>query len=414
MSAARHLPASVLALLFALATSPQASAQDAARGARLYVQLPTVPSCVSCHGPDPSQGRNNLLIAAGQPQNLQQALNTVGAMGYLKPLLAEADVRDIAAYLGAVQRAAALDSPVALWPVTVEFGGVAVGSVSPVQTVVLRNLQSTALPLAAARIEGPAAGAILLETDCAATLAPAAECRLRLRAQPLAVGSAAGALVLATGTAPPWVVPLSLAARADPLGVLSTDLPQASLNFGTPAIGEAVRRSFRLVNHGSGPATFGVMTLTGPGRTAFSLEGPSGPTDAVCTTGQTLAPGAACTMRLAFASGLTGDYRAMLQWRGDATQPGDVELTATVAGAPSAPPVATPSTPAAPPAADAPAGGGCAAGPTVRRVDPLMPLLVLGVMAGLWVRRRAGERQIVVTALSRLGHGAFMAPAYRP
>jgi cytochrome c553 len=394
--------------------SAQASAQDASRGAQLYLQLPSAASCVSCHGPDPSQGRNNLLIAAGQPQNLQQALNTVGAMGYLKPLLADADVRDIAAYLGAVQRAAGADSPVALWPVTIEFGGVAVGSVSPVQTVVLRNLRTTALPLAAARIEGPAAGAVLVETDCAAALAPAAECRLRLRAQPLAAGPAAGALVLTTGTAPPWVVPLSYTARTDALGVLSTDLSQASLSFGATAVGEAVRRSFRLVNHGAAPATLGVMTLTGPGRTAFGFEGASGPADAVCASGQTLAPGATCTMRLAFASGLAGDYRAMLQWRGDATQPADVELSA-VAAAPSAPPAATPSPPG-PPATDAPSGGGggCAAGPAVRRVDPVMPLLVLGVLAGLWARRRGtGCGQTLVTGLSPARHGVFTGPAYR-
>lgn len=63
-------------------------AQDALRGARQYLRLDAgVPSCLTCHGPDPAQGRNNLLRAADNPAALQKALNAVGAMGFLKGVL---------------------------------------------------------------------------------------------------------------------------------------------------------------------------------------------------------------------------------------------------------------------------------------------------------------------------------------
>lgn len=65
-----------------LTVTGAASAQDAVRGAQHYLQLPGgVQSCVGCHGPDPSQGRNNLLNAADRPATLQKALNAIGAMG---------------------------------------------------------------------------------------------------------------------------------------------------------------------------------------------------------------------------------------------------------------------------------------------------------------------------------------------
>lgn len=392
-----------VALLMPLA----AQAQDASRGAQLYLQLPGVASCVSCHGPDPSQGRNNLLRAADQPQALQKALSTVGVMGYLKPLLADADVADLSAYLGAVQRAAAADSPVALWPVTVEFGGLALGSVSPVQTVVLRNLQTAALPISAPQVIGPAATSLLVDTDCPAALPPASECRVRLRAQALAAGPSAGALRFASGSVPPWIVGMSFTARGDAVGVLSADLAQPSLDFGRPAPSEPVLRSFRLLNHGSAAATLGVISITGPGRTAFRIEAATNGPEPNCAAGLTLAPGAACAMRLGFAAGIAGDFRAALQWRGDATQPANVELRGVVVASPASPPAPAPTAPNGNPPSESPGGGGCASAPAVRRVDPALPLMVMAALAWLGLRRRSAG----VTTLSRDRHGSFTTPA---
>ena len=97
------LPPTQCTLVLATAVSVSTVAQDANRGAQLYLRLTGgVQSCVSCHGPDPTQGRNNILRAADNPAALQKALNTVGVMGYLKAALGEGDVADLSAYLGRV------------------------------------------------------------------------------------------------------------------------------------------------------------------------------------------------------------------------------------------------------------------------------------------------------------------------
>jgi len=398
--ALRRLGVRMLAPIFVAVLPHAALAQDAARGARLYVQLPTVPSCVSCHGPDPSQGRNNLLLAADNPRHLQRALNTVGAMGYLKSLLLDADVADLAAYLGRVASVQAAGSPVAMWPTTVEFGSLAVGGSSPVHQLELRNLLAVPLPLASPRLDGPGAAAFSFETDCAASLAPGATCAVRLRAQPVATGPSAATLVLQSGSIAPWVTGLSVSAPPAAAGVLSVDLPGPTLAFGELAIGESSTREFRLLSHGSAPATLGVTTLTGPGRAAFQLQGD-------CSTGLVLAPGSGCTMRVRFAPIEPGTASATLQWRSDATNPGTVALDAPTRAAPTTPPPA----PTAPPVEPGGSGGGCASGPAVRRVDPLLPFAVLacGIALGCRWRRRAPTSD--VTTPSRERHGSFIRPA---
>jgi mono/diheme cytochrome c family protein len=71
-----------LGLVASLLAGP-AAAQDPARGAMLYLQLPGgQPSCVECHGPDPQGDRNRLLTAASGPGTIALAITKVGAMGY--------------------------------------------------------------------------------------------------------------------------------------------------------------------------------------------------------------------------------------------------------------------------------------------------------------------------------------------
>jgi len=346
---------------------------------------------VSCHGPDPSQNRNNLLLAADRPAALQKALNSVGVMGYLKSVLSDSDVADIAAYLGRVVAVATADAPIALWPTTIEFGTLALGAATPVHEVRLQNLRAEALALSPARLAGPDAAHFTLETDCPTSLPPAALCSVRLRAQPTVAGPASATLVLqgtsaATLTTLPWLTGLSVTAQGAAVAVLSADVPNAALAFESLAIGASATREFRLLSHGTAPATLGVITLTGPARAVFRVEGD-------CANGLVLAPGSACTMRLRFAPIAVGESRASLQWRSDATNPGTVALSGSAhAAVDSPPPVTLP--PAAPPAPAAdPTGGGaggCSVGPPARRVDPVMPLLLVFALAALW--RRGGHR----------------------
>jgi mono/diheme cytochrome c family protein len=79
--------------LVALLLLGTAHAQDARRGAELYMQLPGgVASCVSCHGPEPQGNRNSLLKAANNPQALTKALATVGVMSYIRASLDDAGI----------------------------------------------------------------------------------------------------------------------------------------------------------------------------------------------------------------------------------------------------------------------------------------------------------------------------------
>lgn len=362
---------------------PPALAQDAVRGAQLYLQLPTVASCVSCHGPDPSQNRNNLLIAADTPQSLQKALNTVGAMGYLKSLLSETDVADLSAYLGRVIATAADSAPVALWPTTVEFGELLPAQVSPVHQVTLLNRRQVPLSLSAARLEGPSAAQFLLESDCPATLPAQSSCMLRLRAQPTVTGPASATLVLESPGQSPWVtgVTASMPVAPGSGGVLSFDLPQAAIAFAGTSLGDSAVREFRLVSHGTATVNLGVGTVTGPGRNVFRIEGD-------CSNFLALAPGTGCTVRLRFTPNAPGAAEATLQWRSDATNPGTVKVSGATLAAPEPVPPAAPAAPSPTPTAEpVGGGGGCSVAPPVRRVDPVLPFAIVAALYALWLRR---------------------------
>jgi cytochrome c553 len=347
-----------------------ADAQDAARGAQLYLQLPSeAPSCVSCHGPDPTHNRNNILRAADRPAALQRALNTVGVMGYLRDSLDDQRIADLAAYLGRVAIVAAPDAAVALWPATVEFGRLAVGSVSSAQRVELRNLSDTPWALAAPQATG--GSGLLIEHDCPANLAPGAACTLALRFSIAAPGPAVDSLRVES--AAPWsllVVGVSATGVAGPVGLLAADAPL--LDFGPLLAGGQQTRAVTLTSHGTAAATLGPLTISGPGRAQFAP-------DAGCAAGLSLAPGSHCTLHLTYAPAVAGSAQATLQWRSDGGNPGSVSLRALATAAPVNPPP-----PAASPMGSA---GGCSIGPPDRPFDPVhLLMLVLAIV--LLSRRR--------------------------
>jgi cytochrome c553 len=371
---------SLFYLAFMAAAVP-AWAQDAVRGAGLYLQLPgAVATCVSCHGPDPAVNRNNLLRAAGQPAVLLKALNAVGVMGYLKPALADADIADLAAYLDTVARAAA-DSRSTVWPRHIEFGDLGVGAASPEHGVWLRNLSTQALTNVAPRVVG---GRFLLQHDCPATLAPGAACMAGVRAlAPLAGVDVSDAIVWGGGSA----LVVGLSARGTALPVASLVVDGALLDFGAAEIGATVLRRFSLRNAGSADATLGVATLTGPTAAAFTAN-------SACAAGTVLMPGMACTLEVQWRAGAAVAYEASLQWRSDGTNPAPVRLQAQGQAAP------LPAPPASPPVGgggvDSGGGGGCAAAPPGWRSDASLALWAV-LAAALLARRRRRARQVWMT-----------------
>ena len=352
-----------------------ALAQDASRGAQLYVQLPgETPSCVSCHGPDPTQNRNNILRAADRPATLLRALNTVGVMGYLRDSLNDAAIADLAAYLARVAVVAAPDAAVALWPSTIEFGRLPAGGVSPPHGVTLRNLGSEALGLARPLMVGQG---FSLSDDCPASLAPGSSCALDAagvdRGRGTRGGDAAaghvGTLVatVCSGCPPPWSTPGRASCR--PTRHSSTSARCRPVR--------AMTRNITLTSHGTLPVTLGVATLTGPGRGQFQLDG-------ACAPGTVLAPGLQCVLQVVYAPGVAGSAQAVLQWRSDGVNPGTVVLEgrATAVPAAPAPPVPTP----APSLSSG--SGGCTIGPPDRLADVTHGVLLALALLVMCCRRR--------------------------
>jgi len=372
------------AVLLGHAAVGGACAQDSVRGAQLYLRLPAdVPSCVTCHGPDPTQGRNNILRAADNPAALQKALNDVGAMGFLKPVLGSAEVVDLAAYLGRVTAMANPQGPVGVWPPTLEFGTLSTGGVSPAHVVMLENRGAAAWQM---QMPDIAAGPFSLVHDCPASLPPGGRCAATVRAEPVSVGASTGVLrVTADATWSPLPIGLVVGTRAGGVPVVAAQSPDAQLQFPSVALGAGHTLSWTLVSNGTQAATLGTATVTGPQASEFSIGGD-------CASGRVLAPAATCTIQLTHRPVVALRSRATLQVRSNGTNPATLELVGDARAA------ADPTPPSADPVAPGGGGGGCAAGPgATPRFDPT--LLVLLALAALRLRARR-----TVTVQSRVFH----------
>ncbi|UUX95514.1 choice-of-anchor D domain-containing protein [Aquabacterium sp. J223] len=339
-----HRPPPVAFFIAAAVASP-AVAQDAVRGAGLYLQLPAAASCVACHGPDLLANRNGFLRAADRPEVLQRALNTVSAMGYLQPHLGVQEVADLAAFLGRVLPLAAGTAALEAWPLVLDFGSVVPGAVSPVQTVALRNRGGTPLPLAVQ----PQGDGFLLAHDCPSTLPAGARCSLSLRWQPPQAGPGRTGVVAVTNpaTAQPVLVAMVGRAPAAAGAVLHWQGEPGGLDFGTVPAGEVRTRTLQLLNAGSAPAVLGTTTVIGPQSPRFATAG--------CATGTVLAPGLGCAMTVTHTGGGQA-ADAVLQTRSDGANPAALALSAA------APPAPAPSAPAPALPADDGGGGGAASG----------------------------------------------------
>ena len=85
-----------LALAFLLAlTGASAFAQSVSNGRSLYNG-----TCNSCHGTPPAGGPER---AANAPSVIKNAINTVGAMQFMRGMYSDAQLADIAAYIGSLQ-----------------------------------------------------------------------------------------------------------------------------------------------------------------------------------------------------------------------------------------------------------------------------------------------------------------------
>lgn len=396
-------PLLLSALIVWLAWTP-VQAQDAARGARLYLGLPGGEvSCVECHGPDPGADRNRLLNAARGPQAIDEALRKAAAMGFLSSLLGPADRADLSAYLGLVAAQSEGRAPAEVWPWGVEFGRQTPGSAPPAQSVRFLN-RSTSAVAVAPRLRELAPGGtsgLILTHDCPAWVQPGEGCTAQLGLVAAGVGRVQAALS--------WddqgnLRPVGIAAQV-------VDTPLATVRWGDTAAspaaplqaapGAEVEATLTLNVTGLAPVVFGVPVLTGPGRAAFRLDGGS------CVPGGVWLPATSCTLRVRAVAPLVGSAEALLQWRNDGGHPTSRTLVVqalsqgTPNPSPVPPPPAPPPSPApspspspipvpAPEAAQPPpaGGGGCSrTGTPASGADAMLPALLLAAVALGWGRR---------------------------
>ena len=186
----------VAALLWLCA--PGAAAQgDINHGKSLYNTW-----CAGCHGADPRQSQPHL--AANSPKILQDAIDLVSQMTFLKTVLTPADVSDLTAYIGSV---ATTGVPVLNpTPASVDFSYQTVGVSSTPLTLLLTNLGS--VPLNITTITASPAD-FSVSGNCIGRRNPSSTCSLTIVLNASAAGSIAGQLAVAFAEAPsPLLVPV--------------------------------------------------------------------------------------------------------------------------------------------------------------------------------------------------------------
>lgn len=358
--------------LLGLMSASTAGAADAARGAYLYLQTDTgLRSCVSCHGADPGQNRNNLLRAADQPTALTRALSTVGVMGYLGSALSDVDRADVAAYLGSVARLNTPDTALRVWPVSLELGQVGVGARSATQSIRLSNPSSSR----AVTVVPPCAteATLSLSHDCPASLPPLAFCDVKVALQPVAQGPIRAAVEISTSAfTSPVVVGVLASGATLVLSALAWRPDTQTARFealsATP-----VRRVIPLFNPGPLPAVIGVASIVGPGASNFRI-------DSGCAAGSVLVAGTTCDIAVTYTPDLHPVVLATLQLRSDQGNPDSVLLEGVAAPVPPQPLQAS---------AVPDAGGGCTVGPRNRQLfDPVLLLAALSAALAAAARGR--------------------------
>ncbi|XVJ70385.1 MAG: choice-of-anchor D domain-containing protein [Rhizobacter sp.] len=316
----------------ALGLAASAQAQDARRGAELYMQLPDgVASCVSCHGPEPQGNRNSLLKAANNPQALTKALATVGVMSYIRASLDDAGINDLAAFLGAVNVASSTDTALLLFPLTADFGTLGLGAASGPQRFVLFNRASSPINLSKLSVStGGNSNGYSLSHQCPSSLASGASCTASINFLAAATGQFAGSLqVSSSATATPLVA--ALAAKVSPTtgGELAWSPDLQALEFGNGSSGSLPNtRLLTLVNGGltavtlgAAPLVFGSVTITGQNTAPFSVSG--------CAAGLVLPPSSNCQLTVSYATGSPVPSQAVLQIRSNGKNPPALQLNAT-------------------------------------------------------------------------------------
>ena len=203
------------------------------------------------------------------------------------------------------------DSPAAtLTAYSLRFASQAVGSESPVQTSVLRNMGSSVLHLTSKNITGDFA-----ETDdCGTSVAPASFCTFSITFTPGTSGDETGGLAIADDAAgSPHTISLSGTGTGDSSGITAAP---AALTFPSLSVGIAsVPQPITVTNSGGSAVTLEPVQLTGD----YSISSNN------CAT---LASGQSCTLAVTFIPTTSGIRSGTLRLAGDlGQQPQTISLS---------------------------------------------------------------------------------------
>ena len=346
-----------------------------------------VASCASCHGPDPSQGRNNILIAADNSIRVVKAVNNISAMGYLSSQLSDVDANDISAFLGRVAQTTLDTSPLRVWPWTLDFGSIRTQQESAKQFVRISNPSSlTSLNISAISVNS---AIMALISTCPTELAPKASCEVELRMRPTIPGLHRASLLITAG------------GQLSALGVVGygATAPVSPLVWAQPATvslsatkGNASKTTLTLSNPGPMPAVLGLANISGDQASQFKVE--SG-----CNPGTVLQAGTSCTLTISYVAGWIPQSDAVLQLRSDQTNPSSVRLQGTLTPQEVAEPVLVPP--------ETGSGGGCAftSDPSRSRDMTLIATLLAAALA-LKRKRRVANRSTPAQCRAQFSRGA--------
>lgn len=354
-------------LSLALTLAPGfAGAQDAARGAALYRELPGQPalgSCISCHG-EPINNRNSVLRGAAGPALISKTIAAVARMGYLRNYLTDADLGDVAAYLASVVPAGSVDSLPEPWPTADEFGAQLVGTQSPPRAVLIRNLQPRG-DIAIGAVLSSDEAAFPIQHDCPLSLPPFGQCTAMTSFRPQSVGPASARFTIVdTGGRELRVGILNgTGAAAAPAALAWSSGTPTLVDFGRISLGQVARRELVLINTSAAAVALATLRVTGPNASRFTL-------DTTCALGGTLEGRTTCTVTLGFAPSIAGRAEGWVEVVSDASNAPLVRIAA--AGVAASP---------APPSASAP-GGGSITGSGGGSLSPYwVAMLLLAVIA---------------------------------
>ena len=205
-------------------------------------------------------------------------------------------------------------------PNSLTFASQAVGTTSPAQTVTLYNGQMVTLNISSLSITGTNAADFSQTNTCGATVTAGQACTVSVTFSPSAVGTRTATLNFNDDAGnSPQTVSLSGTGQA---GGPSVSLVPPSMAFGNESVGvTSAAQTGTLTNTGTATLNISSLAVTGLNKSDFGQTN---------NCGNSVAPGASCTIQVTFTPTTTGPRKAFVTVNDNAPgSPQSISLTGT-------------------------------------------------------------------------------------